>query len=64
MPENIQLFRVLLAAPSDVTEHRLVAGVINDWNVQHGDNARARVELMSWRTHAQLIGNSPIARTS
>jgi len=53
MPENIQLFRVLLAAPSDVTvEHELVADAINDWNVQHGDNARARVELMSWRTHA------------
>ncbi len=53
MPETIQLFRVLLAAPSDVTEeHALVAGAINDWNVQHGDSAEARVELMNWRTHA------------
>ena len=53
MPETIQLFRVLLAAPSDVTEeHELVAGAINDWNVQHGDSAQARVELMNWRTHA------------
>ncbi|MGH8013167.1 MAG: hypothetical protein ACREQ4_11765, partial [Candidatus Binataceae bacterium] len=53
MPETIQLFRVLLAAPSDVTEeHALVAEAINDWNVQHGDSVAARVELMNWRTHA------------
>lgn len=53
MPETIQLFRVLLAAPSDVTEEQaLVADAINDWNVQHGDSAEARVELMNWRTHA------------
>lgn len=53
MPENVKLFRVLLAAPSDVTEeHALVADVIADWNVQHGDSSYARVELMNWRTHA------------
>jgi hypothetical protein len=53
MPETIQLFRVLLAAPSDVTEeHALVAEAINDWNVQHGDGDGARAELMNWRTHA------------
>ena len=53
MPEPVRLFRILLAAPSDVTEeHRVLAGVINEWNVQHGDNFGARVELMNWRTHA------------
>ncbi|HUY28339.1 MAG TPA: hypothetical protein VMV27_13050 [Candidatus Binataceae bacterium] len=53
MPETIQLFRILLAAPSDIMEeHTLLAGAINDWNVQHGDAVRARVELMNWRTHA------------
>ncbi len=53
MPETIDLFRVLLAAPSDVTqEHQLVEDAIADWNVQHGDSARARVELTNWRTHA------------
>jgi len=53
MPETVQLFRILLAAPSDVVEEQvLVAGAINDWNVQHGDSAQARVELMTWRTHA------------
>lgn len=53
MPDLIQLFRILLAAPSDVTEeHTLVADAINDWNIQHGDRTGARVELMNWRTHA------------
>src|SRR5207245_6317555 len=53
MPETIRLFWVPLAAPSDVMEeHQLVAGAINDWNVQHGDSAKVRVELMNWRTHA------------
>ncbi len=53
MPETVQLFRILLAAPSDVTEEQaLVADLINEWNVQHGDSAKARVELMNWRTHA------------
>ena len=48
MPETIQLFRILLAAPSDVTEeHALVADAINEWNVQHGDSAKARIELMN-----------------
>jgi hypothetical protein len=53
MPETIQLFRVLLAAPSDVTEEQeSVAELINEWNLQHGDAAEARIELMNWRTHA------------
>jgi hypothetical protein len=53
MPETIQLFRVLLAAPADVTEeHQLVAGAVNDWNLQHGESSKARIELMNWRTHA------------
>jgi len=53
MPETVQLFRILLAAPSDVTEEQaLVADLISEWNVQHGDSTEARVELMNWRTHS------------
>jgi hypothetical protein len=53
MPVTVQLFRVLLAAPSDVIEEQaLVADAINDWNIQHGESDEARVELMNWRTHA------------
>jgi hypothetical protein len=63
MPETIQLFRILLATPSDVAEeHELVAEAINDWNVQHGDSAQSRVELMNWRTHAHPeVGRRPQA---
>ncbi len=60
MPETIQLFRILLAAPSDVTEeHALVEEAINDWNVPHGDGAGARMELMNWRTHAHPEAGRP-----
>jgi hypothetical protein len=53
VPETIKLFRILLVAPSDVTEeHLLVAGLVNEWNVHHGDGAGAGVELMNWQTHA------------
>jgi len=53
MPDTIQLFRILFAAPSDVTEEKtLVRAATNDWNVQHGDGFEARIELMNWQTHA------------
>jgi len=53
MPETIQLFRILLASPADVTEERdLIVRMIDDWNVQHGDGTGTRAELMNWRTHA------------
>jgi hypothetical protein len=63
VPESIQLFRILLAAPSDVAEERaLVASVIDDWNVQHGEGFKVRAELMNWRTHAHPeVGKRPQA---
>lgn len=53
MPETIRLYRVLLAAPSDVTEElSIVQGLIQDWNVQHGQTVGKRLELTSWKTHS------------
>ncbi len=50
--ENVRLFSLFLSAPSDVTEEQLIiAGVIDDWNIQHGRAAGMRVELVHWRTH-------------
>lgn len=50
--ETVRLFSLFLSAPSDVTEeHEIIAGVIHDWNIQHGRAARIRVELVYWRTH-------------
>jgi hypothetical protein len=53
MPEIIRLFRVLLASPSDVIEeYPLLMEVVADWNIQHGDRGRVRLELVNWRTHS------------
>lgn len=59
MPEIIQLFRVFVAAPSDVmAEHILIDELLRDWNTQHGPRARARVELVSWQTHSYPAAGS------
>lgn len=61
--ETVRLFRVFLSAPSDVTaEHEIVAGVLADWNVQHGQALGIRLELVHWRTHAHpTTGKRPQA---
>lgn len=53
MPESVRLFRVLLASPSDVIEeYPLIMEVVADWNIQHGDRRKTRLELVNWRTHS------------
>jgi hypothetical protein len=50
--ETVQLFRVFLSAPSDVEEeHGVLAGVLRDWNIQHGEALSIRLELVHWWTH-------------
>jgi hypothetical protein len=63
MPEVIQLFRLFVGAPSDVTtEHSIIRGLIEEWNRDHGPSSRARVEFMNWRTHSHpAAGNRPQA---
>lgn len=63
MPETIQLFRILLAAPADTMEEQIIVpAVIAEWNVQHGDGMGVRVELLNWRTHAHpAAGGRPQA---
>jgi hypothetical protein len=54
MPELIQLFRLFVGAPSDVTnEQVIIPRLIEEWNRDHGPAARARVEFMNWRTHSR-----------
>ena len=54
MPELIQLFRLFVGAPSDVTnEQVIIPRLIEEWNRDHGPSARARVEFMNWRTHSR-----------
>ncbi|MEN3369918.1 MAG: hypothetical protein V7609_2061 [Verrucomicrobiota bacterium] len=63
MPEFITLYRVFLAAPSDVTEElTVVEGLLRDWNLQHGQQLQVRVELVNWRTHTRpATGQRPQA---
>jgi hypothetical protein len=63
MPEIVRLFRILLASPSDVIEEfPLIMEVVADWNVQHGDRVRIRLELVNWRTHSHpAAGTRPQA---
>jgi hypothetical protein len=53
MPELVQLFRVFVGAPSDVTEeHSIISELVEEWNRHHGPFTRARLEFMNWRTHS------------
>ena len=59
--ETVRLFRVFLSAPSDViAEKEIAAGVLREWNIQHGQEVGVRVELVHWRTHVYpAAGNRP-----
>lgn len=63
MPESITLYRVFLAAPSDVTDELVVVeGVLRDWNLQQGQQLGVRVEPVNWRTHTRpATGQRPQA---
>jgi hypothetical protein len=53
MPEQIQLYRLFVAAPSDVDDApEVIRGQIEQLNRDHGPLTHARVELTSWRTHS------------
>jgi hypothetical protein len=59
MPELVQLFRVFVAAPSDVDEeHEIIRGQIEQWNRDHGPLSQARVEFTNWRTHSHPAAGS------
>jgi len=63
MPEKVSLYRVFMASPGDVIEERaVVEEVLKEWNLQHGNDAKARVELVSWHTHSYpATGDRPQA---
>jgi hypothetical protein len=53
MPEQVQLFRLFVGAPSDVTEEVIIIrGLVEQWNRDFGPTAKARVEVANWRTHS------------
>ncbi len=59
MPENIQLFRLFVGAPSDVDEALdVIRGQIEQWNRDLGPLTGARVEFINWRTHSHPAAGS------
>lgn len=53
MPKEIKLYRLFIAAPSDIeNERQIIRDVVTDWNVQHGQNKNVNIEVVSWRTHS------------
>jgi hypothetical protein len=63
MSEAITLYRVFLATPSDVSEELIVVeALLRDWNLQHGQAQRVRLESVNWRTHTRpAFGKRPQA---
>ena len=63
MPQKITLYRVFLAAPSDVdTELQIVEELLREWNLHHGQARGVRVEFVNWRTHTRpATGRRPQA---
>ena len=63
MPDTITLFKVFFSAPSDVVEEeQIVAELVEEWNRQQGDRAKARLELVRWKTHVHpATGDRPQA---
>jgi hypothetical protein len=53
MASQITLYRIFIAAPSDVTEERnVIHQVIADWNAIHSRRFRLAFEPVSWLSHA------------
>ncbi len=53
MPFKGEIYRVLIASPSDLAEERQVATeAINDWNAQHALAEEIVLLPVKWETHA------------
>lgn len=63
MAKQIQLYRLFFAAPSEISEERsIVADLVTEWNVQHGQPKNVHIEVASWRTHSfPAYGDRPQA---
>jgi Domain of unknown function (DUF4062) len=53
MPHKSEIYRVLIASPSDLTEERQVATeAVNEWNAQHAVAESVVLLPVKWETHA------------
>lgn len=63
MPFDANVYRVLIASPSDVGEERnVIPELINEWNAQNTPSSKIILMPVRWETHsAPLLGNRPQA---
>lgn len=61
MPYTVNVYRVLIASPSDVADERLaIPDVIYGWNALHSFDFKAVLLPVKWETHATpLMGERP-----
>ena len=61
MPQNITLYKVFVASPSDVsTEREIVKKAIDNFNAIFSPELNARLELIRWETHTYpSVGKYP-----
>lgn len=61
MPMNVNLYRILIASPSDVTEERKsLRDIIYNWNTRHSLKRKIVLEPVLWETHSfPEMGNRP-----
>jgi len=61
MPFKAEIYRVLIASPSDLTEERQAAtDAINEWNSQHAVAESVVLLPVKWETHATLRAGEAI----
>lgn len=63
MPYQADIYRVMLASPSDVKEeHALFSSIVDTWNALHSANERAVILPIKWETHSTPeMGSRPQA---
>jgi hypothetical protein len=63
MPYEADIFKVMIASPSDVSEEKKIARqIIYDWNDLHSEKAKIVLLPISWETHSSPeMGDRPQA---
>lgn len=63
MPQDVTLYRMLVASPGDcIEERKTIPKLVADWNAAHSIEASIVIESVLWETHAQPeIGERPQA---
>lgn len=63
MSKIVSVIRLFVAAPSDIEEERkVIAEIIDEWNIHHGTSRGVVVDVLGWKTHSHpSVGDRPQA---